>query len=302
MMNQNQSVSVRIPGTCGEWIQTVRGGQECLVSLPIDRYTDARVYYTDESQAKASQLALLPKSRRALALIQNHLELSAAQMSRIAISQTRQLEIGKGMASSTADLLSVFIGVSTLTGHQLTPDTLLRLCCQIEASDGIMFDQWTLVDHLGGSVLKHFETYLPADILMVTPQTTFITERLREKPEYSTLLANKTSEPLRLFEKAMAEKSLELLGKAATLSLIENEWVLKKAHLEAMIELSEKHHCYGVVGGHSGTVSGFLLNNQRTDREALLAALKSAAMNQYYSEYLFVRTVNGGADCKFVEA
>ena len=54
------AVCLRIPGTCGEWIQTLDQGKECLVSLPINRYTTVTLRKTTEVLAKQSQAELLP--------------------------------------------------------------------------------------------------------------------------------------------------------------------------------------------------------------------------------------------------
>lgn len=296
-----KSVTLQIPGTCGEWIQTLRQGRECLVSLPIDEYTQVKVGWASPEAAFRSQLKLMSKSQSALILIGKELEITQKQLANITIDISRQLAIGKGMASSTADLAGIIKGVSSLVDVPITPEQILNLCCRIEASDGIMFDRLTLIDHLEGTVLESFETFLPVDILMLVPESQYETSQLREESCYLEKLSHKSEIPLNLFKKAMVEQSLIDLGKASIQSLLENEPILKNNCLESLIELSALHACYGVVGGHSGTVSGLLINDKKTDREALLAQIKSMPLGGYYTKHKFVKTVRGGIVCTEME-
>lgn len=296
-----RSVTIQIPGTCGEWIQTVSRGRECLVSLPIDEYTEVKVGWASPEVALRSYLKLMPKSQSALALIGKELALSPKQLASITVDISRELAIGKGMASSTADLAGIIKGVSSLVEVPITPEKILSLCCQIEASDGIMFDRLALIDHLEGTVLESFETFLPVDILMLVPDSQYETSQLREESCYLEKLSQKTEIPLTLFKKAMLEQSLFDLGKASIQSLLENERILTNHYLKSLIELSALYDCYGVVGGHSGTISGLLINDKKTDREALLAQIKSMPLGGYYTKHKFVKTVRGGIVCTKME-
>jgi L-threonine kinase len=295
-------VRLRIPGTCGEWIQTVSMCKECLVSLPIDRYTEVTARRTTAQSAKQSFESMLPKSQHMVQLTANYLGLERAACSEVAFETNRQLDIGKGMASSTADLVGIAACLAKLFGKSIDSESLFKLCCEVESSDGIMFDRWTLIDHLNGKLLHSYETFLDAEILMLTPNSVVVTEDLRKNASYAVQLGKKTEKPLQLFNEAMAKTSLSLLGAAATQSLIENESILKKAYLEDLIDLCEIYDCYGVVGGHSGTVSGLLINEKRTDKEGLLARLKASPLNIYYTDYQFVKTVRGGIEFLNTEA
>ena len=289
-----QSVTVQIPGTCGEWIQTVSEGRECLVSLPVNCYTEVTACFAGKDAAKESQRQLMPKSKKALAVIGNYLDLSPENLSKIAVKTSQTLAIGKGMASSTADLLGVMSGVALLHDAEIPPETLLRLCCQIEASDGLMFGSWTLIDHLRGLVLESYGTMLPADILMLIPDQSFITEKLRATTDYAEKIKVKTDEPLKAFRAAIEASSLKQLGRAATLSLTENEAMLKKPFLEELIELSDKFSAHGIVGAHSGTVIGFVLDSQKTDCEALANQIKQLPLGQHYNRQQLMKTVKAG--------
>ena len=146
-------IKVRAPGTCGEWIQTYDRltDRECLVSLPINRYNDMILSYGCGENTDDWVKTLLPKSRKALDLISEHLSLSEADLKPLKITPgTRELAVGKGMASSTADLMGIMKGVAYIYGKPLSSELLLKLCCQIEPTDSLMFEGWALIDHLQG--------------------------------------------------------------------------------------------------------------------------------------------------------
>lgn len=299
-----KTVKVRAPGTCGEWIQTYdhASQKECLVSLPINRYNEMTFSFEKPKTQRVKRGGLLPKSEQALLRIGDFIGLSPKEMDMIQIqSQCRSLAIGKGMASSTADLMSIFMGVSALFDKELRSDELLALCCEIEPTDGTMFSGWSLIDHLEGRVMEHFPKILPCEILLLSPGADFDTLSLRKAPEYQQLLKNKSPLPLQWFREGMAESSLEKLGNAATQSLLENESILKKKHFHELLELCEKFHCHGLAGGHSGTVTGLILNEKNTDLPRLLNEIKVKNIGEYYQEVEVVKVIGGGCEITILE-
>ncbi len=299
-----KTVVVKVPGTCGEWIQTVEpsSGKECLVSLPIDLYSGYRIEWHPSPVCDGREI-LKPKGLKALKLIQSTLEIPDHWIAHLKFQKNLdELAVGKGMASSTADILCVLAGVSVLyTGRCLPAETLLNLCCQIEPSDGTMFESCVLIDHLRGEVLETFEALEAQEILLLLPREAYETEKLRASANYASLLKQKTEKPIGLFREGMARGAVALLGEASTLSLLENEAILKKYGLLELIELSKQYHCGGIVGGHSGTVAGFLIT-ENTDVKGLLMALTACKLDGYYSEVRKVRTTLGGVTWSLVEA
>lgn len=289
-------VKVRVPGTCGEWIQTVSANKECLISLPINRFTTLEVSYKAPHLALESQSVLMPKSLEAFKKITTFLKLQEGLKDQIYMAFQERLEIGKGMASSTADITAIMTGVSALVEMPVSDEMLLKLACEIEPSDGIMFGGLALVDHLGGQLLEKFDFDNKIKILMLKPVETYNTQSMRMAPDYAEKLKMKTEEPLRLFKVGLAEQTFDNIGRASTLSLLENESVLEKPYLGDLIKIAEKNGCYGLVGGHSGTVCGFLLNEEKTDLEKLIHALEDENLGTYYASYEVVETFNKGID------
>lgn len=287
-------VSVKVPGTCGEWVQTVSDGRECLVSLPINRFTKMDISFREKETALESQLGLMPKSQEAFQKVGAYLKLSEEVLNQVHFEIQERLEIGKGMASSTADISAIMTGVAALVDQPLSGEALLKMACEIEPSDGIMFDHLALIDHLQGAVMETFGFHPNGKILMLKPVDTYITESMRTSLDYAEKLRHKTEVPLNLFREGIKEHALEKIGRASTLSLLENESILEKPFLGELIKIAENHHCYGVVGGHSGTVCGFLLNEKKTDLEKLIHAIEKETIGTYYASYEIVETYSRG--------
>lgn len=296
MLDPKRIVSIQVPGTCGEWIQTVVDQKECLISLPINRFTKLEIRFREMKFALESQNQLMPKSYEAFQKIKSHLKLPESLSQEIYFEFQQRLEIGKGMASSTADIIAIMAGVSALVEMPLSNEMLLKLACEIEPSDSIMFDGLALVDHLSGQLLQQFPFDRKIKILMLKPVETYNTQSMRMASDYAQRLKGKTAEPLKGFKVAMGENNLEKMGEASTLSLLENERVLEKPYLEELIKIAKVHGCYGIVGGHSGTVCGFLLNEEKTDLEKLIHDLEREDLGTYYPSYEWVETYNKGIE------
>ncbi|MGC4431650.1 kinase, partial [Streptococcus suis] len=63
------------------------------------------------------------------------------------------LPIGKGMSSSTADMLAGLQALAVFQNRYLTAEELTTFCCQIEPTDSIAFADWTVINPLTGQIL-----------------------------------------------------------------------------------------------------------------------------------------------------
>lgn len=297
-------VKVRVPGTCGEWIQTFDANRkmECLVSAPINLYNELFAYEAEKEIAWQSQQHLLPKSKLALKVLMAYYNLSQKDVSNIVFCRGEMaLSIGKGMASSTADIAGLMKAVTLLKNIDISESELLNLCTKVEPSDGTMLSGIHLIDHLGGGVLESYSDIPKTDILMLLPHSIYETEKLRMASDYPMKLKDKSSEPLELFREGIAQGDLHKIGQASTLSLLENENILPKRHLAELIELANTYDSYGILGGHSGTVAGILLKNG-TDVQKLAFDLDKTSLSGYYSEMTIVQTIGGGLTYEVTEA
>src|SRR5438552_6590361 len=66
-----------------------------------------------------------------------------------------RLPEGRGLASSTADVVATARAVSDATGLHLEPGEIAELAIQIEPTDGVMWDGVVAFNHRAGRLLRH---------------------------------------------------------------------------------------------------------------------------------------------------
>ncbi|MDO9592222.1 MAG: hypothetical protein Q7I98_03405 [Erysipelotrichaceae bacterium] len=304
---RRQSVMVRVPATCGELIQGPYLEKESLVSLPIDRYTvveasfnpDAGRYDAQNRHGGGDHLPplgaahLLPKAAEAFRLAVSHLSLTPEKLAGISIRLHSELACGKGYATSTSDLYGVIAALFELFEYPATAELYASLCASIEPTDGLMFRDWVLFDHLNGVPLKRYPAPEGIQLLVLEPVKTCLTDTLRNRKHFSEALSRKTTAPFKAFESAAAAGDVRGMFEAATLSAFENQSVVHKPYLEQVVMLSKQFDAYGVAAAHSGTLLGIALPD-RSDQGALLRLLDEHGILAYYTNHFTARTISGG--------
>jgi L-threonine kinase len=301
------SVTVRVPATCGELIQGPYLEKESLVSLPIDRYTvveASRNPYAGPFEAQnlhgqggrllpPGAAHLQPKAAEAFHLAVSHLSLTPEKLAGISIRLHSELACGKGYATSTSDLYGVIAALFELFEHPATPDLYASLCASIEPTDGLMFHDWVLFDHLNGVSLKSYPALEGIQLLILEPEKTCLTDTLRSRQHFTEALSGKTTAPFEAFERAAAERDVRGIFEASTLSAFENQSTVYKPYLEQVVMLSKQFDAYGVAAAHSGTLLGIALPDH-TDQAALLHSLDEHGILAYYTNHFTARTISGG--------
>ena len=126
--SQITQTTVSIPGACGELVQGWHPDweQPVLVSCPIAKFSSVEIRPRPDSQlcVSGNQPVGYDKVRRAVKLAFAKLDISDWGAD---ITITSQLLPGRGMASSTADVVGAIIGVALAHGKSLLPETVARL-------------------------------------------------------------------------------------------------------------------------------------------------------------------------------
>ncbi|SCZ81951.1 GHMP family kinase ATP-binding protein [Acidaminobacter hydrogenoformans] len=286
-------VRLKIPTTCGELIQGPYLVKESLISLPIDRYTEVEARLIKNADGDRDQNNLQPKAAAGFLSAARFLGLSARETASVQIDVVSPLAPGKGYATSTADICGVIAGVFELFDSPQSPEILAKLCAQIEPSDGLMFRDWTLFNHLNGTVLKTYKTAPDIKLLILEPSSTVMTDTFRSKAAVTEALSRKTKMPYLKFEAACSDGSIRGVFEAASASIMEHQVVLAKPFLEEIHALAEREGAYGVVGAHSGTVLGLAMPEGMEER-ALLKLLSETGALEWYRTQFVARTVFGG--------
>lgn len=242
----------RVPGTCGELVQGVIDGRHTHVTCPVALYSTATVEIAETPGVSAPEGAV--KAEKAL----------AAMLSRFAngrganLSIESDLPVGKGMASSTADIAATCWAAASALGIDLPADVVAEISLEIEPTDGVLFPGIVAFDHEIGGTPRHLGS-IGMDVVVLEPTGGVDTLNYSgRRPIYDDL-------ELSLFKKAyaMVLRGIEtgdpgLVGAGATLSSRINQRFLPKPRLEELIELVLGAGALGVNVAHSGTVVGVL--------------------------------------------
>jgi len=246
------------PGTCGELVQGSINGRDFLITCPIDLWSKFSIFYTDHTD-HLNQQKIFPKATQA---IRKACEEKGATADEIGFVRESDLPIGKGMGSSTSDIVAAYGATCRLLGVKIDADEIADMALAIEPSDGLMYPGICLFDHRKGLWREPLGEAPPLDVIIIDPGGEVDTLEFNSKKDLQILNAKKEQEIIKAHDyvkEGIAEKDSEKIGRGATISAIANQEVLFKSYLEDIIKLSKQFKAMGVNVAHSGTVIGILL-------------------------------------------
>lgn len=286
-----KEIMVRVPGSCGEFIQGYYEEKPCLVSCPVDLYAFARI------AQEHTHTRLNPKSQRLVDIISDRYQLPSEKFKSLYIEMQTEIPFEKGMASSTADLAAVGSALSLYFGLNICPDTMATLCVEVEPTDSVMFQKTVLFDHVHGEVLKEYAGSPKGHMIVVDFKGGVNTLGLHGHTTKRTDEEERRfHEILTTFERGLEEDNMFLVGTACTESARLNQKIIYKPHLEPLIELSALCKGYGVVTGHSGTVIGIMYDDQQFDYQKFMQEFVKIIPKQSYEALYFKKIISGGTE------
>ncbi len=288
-------IQVKVPGSCGELIQGFYGRSESLVSYAIDCYTTVTI-----EPAKNYELKINHYNEKALIALKKACDHFNVDIGKIHIKIESEIPIGKGMASSTADIVGVLVAVASYANKDVDPVWLGQVAASIEPTDNIMFENWILFDHLNGEVVESLEWIDGLKVIVLEMDQTIDTKKLRETGAFDKSTKPKPSRALDLLRGAIKNRDLALLGKAMNLSALENQSVLHKPYLDLIIELATECGMIGVNTSHSGTVLGVVFTADQ-DPSVFLEKARGAGIFDAYSKHYIHNIIIGGPQVNIIE-
>ncbi len=282
--------SALVPGSCGELVQGTCAGGNFLVSCPVNWYSRADV------SIRTSQVdSFSPGRQKAYQAVRKLIDLYGYADYGVTLDVVSTLPIGKGMASSTADLAAgCFAAAAAL---KINPDIkeITRIALAIEPSDAIFFPGVALFDHVQGARYQDLGRAIPLGIIALDFGGVVDTLAFNSRGDLhlqNSSNEDTTNRALELIKKGILRKDPVLLGRGASLSALANQGILHKPGLEELIDFAISRGAYGVNVAHSGTVAGVLLPPGREKDSTLTDDLVKAfpEICNYYS----LRLVGGG--------
>jgi uncharacterized protein involved in propanediol utilization len=244
-------------GTFGELLQgALPDDTDFLVTMPIARWSTARFLL----EPSVSDVHVRPphktKSRR----------LVEAMLSRYGVRGggflvlDSDLPEGKGLASSSADLVATARAVGEAIGIVLDSTEIEGLLRGIEPSDGVMHDGVVAFHHREVRVRSHLGHLPPVTVVGVDEGGEVETVGFNKQPKVFTGAQRRTyAVLLRKLTQAILTGDVAAAGEVATQSALMNQRFCPKRTLTEMIEICRAVGGLGVIAAHSGTALGVLL-------------------------------------------
>ena len=261
-------VTVKVPGSCGELIQGYMNGLDFLVTCPIDCYSIVTI---EKKAGEGEILHSLASKEKMIAAIRKTLDFLGVPLESSGycyqVDLQSHLPVGKGMASSTADMTAAIVAIGLLHGRDLTPEEIAEILLSIEPSDGIFHNGVVAFDHLQGKFYEWIGEAFPVRFLVYDFGGQVDTIAFNANPHLQ--IQNLEKEPVisrayELLKDSFQKKDIVTLGKSVTLSAVENQKILHKPGLTEIIELVIREGAYGINVAHSGTLIG-ILHDEKTD-------------------------------------
>lgn len=241
-------------GTFGELVQGHIENIPFLITLPIGWSTRAMFV-----GGLDGPLTVWPPSRRkALRAVELALDSWGKPRSGMLAIQSA-LPIGKGMASSSADIVASIRSAAAFYERRISPPEIAAWAASVDPTDGIMYPHVVAFNPLAGQLIERIGTAPPALIIGALGQGRINTEdHHRHQEPYSRDHEKRLQEALALVRLGIATRDVVRLGMAGRISA---EVALERDPDKALgdfLDLAQREQV-GVLIGHSGTVRGMLL-------------------------------------------
>lgn len=300
-------VSVVAPGTCGELIQGKIDGRDFLVSCPINCYSEIKI---KKNNKKTFEVNVSNKEKLIMALKSANKALPVPYLGGYSVQLKSELIIGKGMASSTADMAISVIGAGILNDYRFSSEEIGRLLAEIEPSDGLFYEGIVSFNHRKGELLEALGEAFDVEFLVYDFGGEVDTIRFNNNPNLDMINIQKEKQikiAYEILKQSFIKKDIKLLGKATTISALANQDILFKENLDEIIAIALSENAYGVNIAHSGTLVGIICD-KNSNKEAIIKKIE-----EEYPKLIFLgkqKMVNGGVkslvlkedlDCKTQE-
>lgn len=248
------TIKVKAPGSCGELVQGTISGVNFLITCPVDWYSEVTVVPGD------NMVHTEPKTTAAVSKTFEYLKISG----NIGLTVDSDLPVGKGMASSSADISAACQAAAlAVAGRQLSCDEIADIALTIEPTDGIFYPGIIMFDHVAGKIRRYLGNPPPIAIAVFDVGGQIDTLAFNGREDLARL--NQMKEPQVMAAVALVAKGLEtgdasLIGQGATMSAVANQTILYKPCLEQVIHLSRDFGAVGICAAHSGTVLGVMFS------------------------------------------
>jgi uncharacterized protein involved in propanediol utilization len=251
----------------GEVVQGRRlDGEDFLITLPVDLWSRCTVI-RQPIKGPSRVEAPLSKSRR---LGERLLAaLGQAHGTRLRIEIERDIPIGKGLSSSTADMLAVLRACQQVFGVVLSQALISRLFTAVEPHDALHYACCVAYNHRQGRLLKRLDHIPRFRILAVDAGGTVCTETYNRALGFDAALIADYDRLYRRTLGAFAARDDRAIAQCASRSAELHVRRTGNPFLARLLALAENLDVLGVLAAHSGTCGGLLLPGDADEARVL---------------------------------
>ncbi|CAM5247170.1 Kinase OS=Streptomyces alboniger OX=132473 GN=CP975_30115 PE=4 SV=1 [Streptomyces alboniger] len=250
-------------GTFGELLQGVlpEDDGDFLVTLPVARWTMATFR---EGSASGGIEVWPPRKTKALRLARMIAELAPRGPGSPrggVLTLSSVIPEGKGLASSSADLVATARAVGRALDVAVPPARIERLLARIEPTDGVLYPAIVAFHHRSVRLRSVLGSLPAMAVVGVDEGGSVDTVDFNRIPKPFTAADRRTyAELLGGITDAVRARDLAAVGRIATRSALMNQALRHKRTLEPMRAICRDVGGLGVAVGHSGTTLGILLD------------------------------------------
>lgn len=251
-------------GTFGELLQgalpgpgAADGEGRFLVTLPVARWSTARC----ELCPPETGLLVSPPGKTKAAALAAALLAELGWPGDASLALRSSIPEGKGLASSSADLVATARAVMAVTGAQVAPARLGELLTAIEPTDGVLHDGIVAFDHRRGRLLRTLG-HLPGLQIVAVDQGGAVDTLAfnRGAPGYGAAERRHYARLLSKLCRAVHVGDVVAVGAISTESAALNQSRMPNRNFAGLRRICQTVGGLGLVACHSGTMIGIVLD------------------------------------------
>lgn len=283
-----QRVEASVPAGAGELVQgQFDTGEDFLVTNPVNCFSTIRVSVWHGSGLVSVTPASCTKVRRAVEETLRFFEVTKRD---VYVRVSSAIPVGKGMASSTADVVGAIEATAQAIECSITADEVSRLAISIEPSDGLMYRGVVAYNHRRGYLLERLGCIPDMHQLIIDTGGEVDTIAFNKIPkDYTREELAIQRQALALLREGIRSSDVWKIGQGTTLSARVNQRLLPKANFEEILSMASVFGACGVVCAHSGTILSLLFPPEGLDG---LGAALSAFRHKNYPAFQTRSVVN----------
>ncbi|MFI7099625.1 kinase [Streptomyces sp. NPDC050161] len=237
-------------------------GRDFLVTLPISLSSTAEFRLTEGAgEVKVSPV----HKRKSQALAQRILRGRRIDSGGV-LTLASTLPEGKGLASSSADLVATAHAVGDCLGLRFTESEIEALLREVEPSDGVMYRGIVAFYHREVQLKERLGFLPPLTIVAHDIGGMVDTVLFNRSPKpFDAADRKKYSKLLDRLREAVSCGDLETVGEISTHSAHMNSKIMARAYFDDILRICHEVEGLGLVLAHSGTNLGILLRDDISD-------------------------------------